>query len=326
MLRTDSDLRDGCSCSAWSYILILCAAPVCSDKFWFWTIDYAGNSMAALVRAQSGATHFCSARANEVVLTGLASLDTGGNRSAYGSLGSAACVPAHCFSLGFLFFSALAVCPGFYFRHALLRPCSAGSIACLLARQSANSTAILERRRILIRLRARSFLLSRSERCQSCWTKNSSSRFSPNQACGLIYPGQSVSGICSDWHLSCANTPNRDDTIAVLGSGTRDLFLFPSAFGDRIHLHLRVNGAAKIRAADAGGDDSARSNARVRSYLVSVAIDYSWLRRPGSDRLIFTWANEYMAQNYAAAGFVNITLGYETEYLLRRRSDDQWRL
>ena len=41
-------------------------------------------------------------------------------------------------------------------------------------------------------------------------------------------------------------------------------------------------------------------------YLVSVAMVYSWLRRPDSEQAIFTWANEYMAQNYAAAGFVNI--------------------
>jgi hypothetical protein len=42
-------------------------------------------------------------------------------------------------------------------------------------------------------------------------------------------------------------------------------------------------------------------------YLVSVVMNDSWLERPQSDRLIFTWANEYAAQNYAAAGFVNIT-------------------
>ena len=42
-------------------------------------------------------------------------------------------------------------------------------------------------------------------------------------------------------------------------------------------------------------------------YLVSVANVYSWLRRPDSNEAIFNWANEYMAKNYTAAGFVNIT-------------------
>ncbi len=54
-------------------------------------------------------------------------------------------------------------------------------------------------------------------------------------------------------------------------------------------------------------------------YLISVAMFYSWLRRPESDWAIFTWANEYTAQNYTAAGFVNIT-PTEDRLLLRRRS------
>ena len=48
-------------------------------------------------------------------------------------------------------------------------------------------------------------------------------------------------------------------------------------------------------------------------YLVSVVVNDSWLWRPGSERLIFNWANQYTAQNYAAAGFVNIT-PTETDY------------
>jgi len=42
-------------------------------------------------------------------------------------------------------------------------------------------------------------------------------------------------------------------------------------------------------------------------YLVSVVMNDSWLERSQSDRLIFTWANEYTTQDYVPAGFVNIT-------------------
>ena len=49
-------------------------------------------------------------------------------------------------------------------------------------------------------------------------------------------------------------------------------------------------------------------------HLLSVAMTYSWLRRPDSDQAIFKWANEYMTQNYAAAGFANITPA-ETNYV-----------
>ena len=54
-------------------------------------------------------------------------------------------------------------------------------------------------------------------------------------------------------------------------------------------------------------------------YLVSVLMNDSWLYRPESDPLIFTWANEYIAQNYVPAGFVNIT-PTEHRLLFRRRS------
>src|SRR5580765_3348638 len=72
---------------------------------------------------------------------------------------------------------------------------------------------------------------------------------------------QSVSGICSDWHLH-ARTYRTGGHNCRVGLRTRDLFLFPSAFGNRLHLHLWVNGAAKIRAPDATGDDS-RDRTRV---------------------------------------------------------------
>ena len=49
-------------------------------------------------------------------------------------------------------------------------------------------------------------------------------------------------------------------------------------------------------------------------YLVSVVIFYSWLWRPESDRSILTWANEYTAQNYTVAGFVNIVTPGKTDY------------
>ena len=48
-------------------------------------------------------------------------------------------------------------------------------------------------------------------------------------------------------------------------------------------------------------------------YLVSVVMNDSWLQRPGSDPLIFTWAGEYIAKNYVPAGFVNIK-PTETDY------------
>ena len=49
-------------------------------------------------------------------------------------------------------------------------------------------------------------------------------------------------------------------------------------------------------------------------YLISVVMRDSWLKRPGSDRLIFDWATQYLANNYTVAGFVNLVAPGETDY------------
>ncbi|MBX6325126.1 MAG: hypothetical protein IRY93_03710 [Chthoniobacterales bacterium] len=49
-------------------------------------------------------------------------------------------------------------------------------------------------------------------------------------------------------------------------------------------------------------------------YLISVVMNDSWLPWPQSDRRIFTWANQYAAQNYDVAGFVNIRKPGESDY------------
>jgi hypothetical protein len=49
-------------------------------------------------------------------------------------------------------------------------------------------------------------------------------------------------------------------------------------------------------------------------FLVFVVMPDSWLQRPESERLIFTWANEYTAQNYTVAGFVNMAAPGKADY------------
>ena len=51
-------------------------------------------------------------------------------------------------------------------------------------------------------------------------------------------------------------------------------------------------------------------------FLIFVVMPDSWLQRPESERLIFTWASEYTAQNYAVAGFVNMVAPHKTDYYL----------
>ena len=49
-------------------------------------------------------------------------------------------------------------------------------------------------------------------------------------------------------------------------------------------------------------------------FLIFVVMPDSWLQRPESKRLIFTWANDYTAQNYTIAGFVNMVAPDRADY------------
>ncbi len=103
-----------------------------------------------------------------------------------------------------------------------------------------------------------------------------------------------------------------DDTIAVLGSEPQVYFYAQrhSATG-YIYTYSLMEPqkyAQQMQQEMMREIESARPK-----YLISVAMSYSWLRRPDSDPSIFTWANEYMTQNYVADGFVNI-MPRETDY------------
>ena len=115
----------------------------------------------------------------------MASLDTGGYRSASGlwdQRGRASIL----FLVGFLFFSALAVCPGFYFRtHYFILVLPAVSL--LAGAALSNLTEILEGWTILIRF-VPLFLFAVALSLPILLDKKIFFEVSPNQACGLFYP------------------------------------------------------------------------------------------------------------------------------------------
>ena len=53
-------------------------------------------------------------------------------------------------------------------------------------------------------------------------------------------------------------------------------------------------------------------------FFVSVVINDSWWPRPDSERLIFNWADQYLAENYSAVGLVNIVDSDRTDYYFDR--------
>jgi hypothetical protein len=211
--------------------------------------------------------------------------------------------------IGFLFFSALAVCPGFFFRtHYFILVLPAVSL--LAGAAVSKLTEILGNRLIVLKLTPL-FLFALALSVPVLLDKKIFFEVSPNQACGLIYPQNPfLESVRIGTYLREHSEPN--DTIAVLGSEPEIYFyshrhsatgyiytyglMEPQKYAQRMQQEM-------IRDIEA---------ARPK-YLISIAMEYSWLRRPDSDPAIFTWANDYMAQNYTAAGFVNIK-PTETDY------------
>jgi 4-amino-4-deoxy-L-arabinose transferase-like glycosyltransferase len=219
------------------------------DRFWVWTINYAWEYGSLVPLSQARQIFFRSA--NEVVFTGWPVWILAGIGALIG-LWDQPTRASILFLIGFLFFSALAVCPGFYFRthyFILLLP----AVSLLAGAALSKLMEILEGRAILIRFIPLFVFAVALERANPIGQKHLLRGF-PKPSVWTDLSRQSISGICSDWHLH-ARTYRTGGHNCRLGLRTRDLFLFPSAFGDRIHLHLWFNGVPKIRAADATGND-----------------------------------------------------------------------
>jgi hypothetical protein len=279
--------------------LILWRAGV-FDRFWFWTINYAWQ-YGRLVPLRQAPRIFLDS-ANDVILTGwpiwllagIGALSGVWDRRIRASI---------LFLIGFLVFSALAVCLGFYFRthyFILLLP----AVALLAGAAISKLAAILEDRLILIRL-VPVLVFAVALSVPILLDKKIFFEVSPNQACGLIYPDNPfLESVRIGTYVSEQTEPG--DTIAVLGSEP-EIYFYSHRHSATGYIYTYGLMEPQKYAHQMQEEMIREIEAARPKYLISVATGYSWLQRPDSERAIFTWANEYIAQNYTAAGFVNIT-------------------
>jgi len=286
-------------------LLLLWRAGV-FDRFWFWAIDYARQYGTLVPLSEAPQIFLRSVR--EVVGAGWTLWMLAGIGVVVGLLDNRVRASV-IFLLGLLLASALAVCPGFYFRYhyfVLVLP----AISLLVGAAISEFSDLLAGRTILVRFMPLLVL------CAALSAPILSDRtllftLSPIEACRRIYPESPFPESLRIAEYVREHT-RPDDTIAVLGSEPQIYFYSQrrSATG-----YIYVYGlmepqkyARQMQEEMMGEIERARP-----MYLVSVVVNDSWLWRPGSERLIFNWANQYTAQNYAAAGFVNIT-PTETDY------------
>ena len=279
------------------------------DRFWFWTIDYARQYASLVPFNRALQLFFYNTR--EVIVAGrpiwiLAGIGLVAGLWAQRTRAGAV------FLVGFLLFSALALCAGFHFRlHYFILILSAVSLLAGMAISRLSDLSV--DRSIVVRLIPILILGT-----ALAWPILADRKFffeaSPVDASRMIYPenpfGETVR-IAE--YLREHTSPS--DTIAVLGSEPQIYF-----YSDRHSATGYIYGYGLMEAQKYAGQmqqEMIREIERARpKFLIFVVMPDSWLQRPDSERLIFNWADEYAAQNYTVAGFVNMATPDKTDYYL----------
>jgi 4-amino-4-deoxy-L-arabinose transferase-like glycosyltransferase len=285
--------------------LILLRAGV-FDKFWFWTIDYARQYATLVPLSQAPQIFFLSAKAvvgSSWALWALAGLGV------VAGLWDQRMRTSAIFLIGLLFFSALALCVGFYFRyHYFIFVLPAVSL--VAGATISKLSDLLAGRMMPVRF-APLLILAAVLSMPILSDKGIFFELPPIEVCRTIYPESPFpESVRIANYLREHTSP--DDTIAVLGSEPQIYFYSKrhSATG-YIYTYGLMEPQPYSRQMQ---EEMIREIERARpKYLVSVVMNDSWLHRPQSDPLIFTWVSDYTTQSYVADSLINI-MPRETDY------------
>ncbi len=270
------------------------------EKFWFWTVKYAGQ-YGSQVSITEGlrilANHFWTV------------LGTAWPVWTIAAIGLVMCVAnpkfrVHAgFSLTFTFFSAISVCPGFYFRpHYFILFLPAVSLLTAAAVVSATKAFPMPGHNF------RFAVLMLFALCLA-WPLWSEADFffeRPLPEANRMVNGTNPFPESIKIAEYIRTQSNPSDTIAVLGSEPQIYFYSNrrSATGyiytyalmePQPYVHL-------IQQEMIGEIETARPK-----FLVLVVVNKSWLAGSDSDQTIFRWADRYCEANYEEVGLINIS-------------------
>jgi hypothetical protein len=276
-------------------------------RFWFWTIDYARQYGSQVPFTQASQVFFYSTREAIVatwpvwILAGIGFVAGLWEQRMRGSA---------IFLLGFIFFSALALCAGFYFRlhyFVLVLP----AVSLLAGVAISRLSDLIASQGMVVR-----FFCLLVFGAALAWPIITERKFffqaSPTEASRMIYP-ESPFAESNRIGEYLRERTSRRDTIAVIGSEPQIYF-----YSDRHSAtgYIYTYGLMEVQKyANQMQQEMIREIERAQpKFLIFVVMPDSWLQQPGSERMIFTWANEYTAQNYSVVGFVNMIAPDRTDY------------
>ncbi len=289
-------------------VLALAAGGV-FGRFWFWVVrygrEYASSVPLALGLEQLGdAVRYIVPQA--AILWGLAAAGLAALALPQSGL------RCRTFLLGFLAFSFLGVCPGLHFRpHYFILALPAVSLLVGAALEAGRNLLPAAARRawspalvaVLAAACAQPVYARRAEYF----------RLSPDRVSRSIY-GENPFPEALEIARYVRERTRPDDTIAVLGSEPEIFF-----YADRrsatgyIYTYSLLEMQPLARAMQ---EEMIREIEAARpAYAVWVGVPWSWLPKPGSERLVFDWANFYLRAHYDVCGEIAILGPERTLYL-----------
>jgi hypothetical protein len=280
-------------------------------KFWFWTVQYAAQygaqvSLADAVLLFRGHILGVIGTAWPIwLIAGVGLVLIIARRSAPPHFG---------FLLTFAFFSALAVCPGLYFRphyFILFLP----AVSLLAGAAVAISAKALSNRGPLLSLAV--VLLFGLSVVWPLWSESDFFFERPLSEANLMVNGTNPfpESIKIGEYIREHSDPN--DTIAVLGSEPQIYFYSrrQSATG-YIYTYSLMEPQSYARQMQQ--EMIQEIEASRPKFMILVVIDTSWLIGPDSDQTIFRWADRFCNADYEQVGLINIT-EHGTDYFFSGR-------
>jgi len=313
-------LLDSCALAGgivlpYAAVLGLMAYQGVFDRFWFWTVDYAG-AYTSEVNLGTGLGNFQSSIAPIVRNNPLIwSMAAAGMIGVWLTQAGRKVAP---FLSVFFLFSFLAVCPGFLFREhyfvQLLPAAALGAGAALWAMERLLARYTDKSRTVQFSILAAvtAFLLT-----SAFSTERALARLTPDQFSRSIFGFNPFPESVKVAEYLRENT-KPGDRIAVMGSepqicfyahrksATEHIYMYGLMEPQPFALHMQEELIAQVEKS-------------APPFLVVVRISTSWLRRHGSERKIFSWMNGYL-ENYRPVMLADIYADH-TRWLMDKEAE-----
>lgn len=283
---------------------VICVVLWCSgvfDRFWFWTFQYACEYVSSV--PLSAGLEVLALRL-KVIAGSAAAIWILAGVGAAGTLLNPTLRKRGWFVWGFVLFSFLAICPGFYFRPhyfilllpavSLLAGCGFGGLTSLCNRAKLHFVKFLVPAGVAVLVLFFSIYPQRQVLFQ----------LSPIAVSRMMY-GANPFPESLEIARFIKDNSSEDDTVAVIGSEPQIYF-----YADRRSATGYIYTYALMEphqfAAQMQEEMIAEIEAANPKFLLFINVPASWLVRPESDRTLFDWFGRHHQEYYEVAGIADI--------------------